>query len=123
MPADEDIPEAVAADSAQAEAQGMERAAQAIPMAAEPLKGSLVNTLGQLVAVGIERITSGEVKRPTFAKVSGQVEQVPADIGSKVVTFAAMADKLSARIPEFEAYLFDPMQELTTNDGLKRVGT
>ncbi len=123
MPMDDaGIEAAVADDSAKAADARQQAIGMTVPLADEPLKASVVNSLAQLVAPAIDRLTNGEMPAPEIPPVDGDVDQVPASIAGPVLAIGGLIKQYAAQLPELKAYEFDPMAMLTTNDGLTEVG-
>lgn len=120
---DRDPQQMADADSDQAAADGEAALAGAIPEASEPLKGSVLMSMGELVNKGIARLTNGDVAARKLAPVEGQVDRVPPDIGSRVVMFATMVEQLKGEYPELEPYAFDPTELLASNAGCQEIGS
>lgn len=108
------------ADTAAAKADGMAAAAQAIPMADEPLDPGTVNAVWALIGPAIERLTDGQMEPEPYADVEGPVDQVPPELGSKILALGGLAQ---SGIPALEPYSFDPIAAMKTNAGLQEAST
>lgn len=96
-------------------AQGM--LAEAVPPATAPLPAEVVNALGSTLVQAWGELTGGQAAEPQFERVSGEVDQLPADLFAPLFAISALLQE----VPGGEAYAMDIEQLVTTPEGIDQL--
>lgn len=114
---DEEIEGAVQADSDQAAAEMEAAAEQATPPAVELITPDTLDTVAAVLPDAIARLTDDQVT-VSLPEMFEESEKVPAAISKWVLGVGALAAKHGPGMKALQAYAFDPMEALKSNDAL-----
>lgn len=106
-----DEQDAMTAEARQGALAGM------VPAAREPLDEAAVNALGMTLAEAVPILSSGQVGELAIPEVQGDLDRLPQELASPLLTVAAFVAQ--AGVPGAERYAFDPQEAMESNAGLQ----